>query len=274
MADILARSGVALSIEQRVDVAPAPPPGTSSHPCPLPQPRPRSASAWSGVSTPLAVTARPSERAMARTPATMRLSPAVAPRPGSILSTSTSHCSRQRIDESPAPKASMATPTPSARIAASFSWAVGRSWSRAASVISRHRERGSTPVGRDARPQLVDQTDLGELGRRQVDPHRRADPRACRAAQRAAWAHASLDDPVADVDDEPRVLGDVDEALGGEHLARRLTPSQQGLDRLDPTGRRGRSRAGTRARAPPARGRRGAPARPAAARRPRPAGRR
>ena len=42
-----------------------------------------------------------------------------------------------------------------------------------------------------------------------------------------------VDDPVADVDDEAGVLGDLDEALGGEHLPGRLTPPQEGLDRHD-----------------------------------------
>ena len=165
-----------------------------------------------------------------------RVSPEVAPRPGSILSTSTSHCSRQRIDESPAPKASTATPTPIERMAATFSRAVGRSWSRAASVISRHRDVGSTPVAAMAasssstRPTSESWAD-DRLMRTVGGSSGRSAP------HRAASAHARwiTQSPMSTMRPESSAISM--KRLGSEHLARRSAPSQQGLDRLDVAGR-------------------------------------
>ena len=96
-------------------------------------------------------------------------------------------------------------------------------------MISRVRCRGSRPVSARASLDVGHDVALVDLLEREVDGHGRCVAR--HGGEHARGVAAALaQDPAADRDDEPGLLGDRDELVGRHHAALGVVPAQQRLD--------------------------------------------
>ena len=105
----------------------------------------------------------------------------------------------------------------------------------ALSVISRHRAAGSSSRERERRRDGVRQLGPGQLAGRDVHRHPQAvgDPRVAPGSELAA---GGADDPVADRDNQPGLLGRGNEGIGRDQTPLGMEPANERLDRDDTPG--------------------------------------